>query len=353
MKKKGNKTAHGCLQVLAAPVAIGFVLTAMLATLVASLSFTFTNRENMKSVIRLDGVVREFMTRAIEEDIRQKYIDLNLPPAQIDPTNLRQAVDLMVPPDWIDAATSDGIDNVYNFLEEGRTDDYVLAYTPLIETLRSESGRQAMTIIVAHYPLCPSGRMPVFQYEQRNVTIPCLPPDRPVAEVANHIHSMLVDGLNNDPQILASGGVERLTWPPQDPDVVFYIRRAFQVVDLLWLSWLIPLGLLALIAILAVRSLYSLGIWFGCPLLITGLLAPVAGLSVAIWITDLLESFLEEIGPVEDEMGQLLFLFFVNIIDSLRNIWLTGVFLQVGGMLVLGFGGVLLVILLKILARGR
>lgn len=65
MKQKKNKTAHGCLQVLAVPVAIAFVVTAVLATLVASLSFTFASRISIKSVVSVDEIVREFMTQAI------------------------------------------------------------------------------------------------------------------------------------------------------------------------------------------------------------------------------------------------------------------------------------------------
>ncbi len=348
VKKKRNKTAHGCLQLLAVPLVIAFVLTAVPAALLASTSFTFASRTSIKFVVNVDEIVREIITQGIEQDIRQKYLAQNLPPPAADSAALRYAVDLIVPPDWVGNAVDEGIDNVFNFLEEGRTDDYVLGYKPLLETFQSEAGREAMGIIVKQYPPCPASYNPTFEYKERNVEIECLPPDRPVSQVADQVYTTLISGLNSDPEVLANDGGARLEWPAEIASETEPIRRAFQVLGQLWLFWLIPLGLLAVIALLAVRSLYSMGIWFGSPLLITGVITPVVGLVIFFQIFDLLQPLLESLGPGEDRLSQLLIRLVTEIAYSLQFIWLLSVLFQAGIMFLLGVGGLVLAVLLKI-----
>lgn len=339
MKKKEKRKAHGCLRFLAILVIILFVLLTVPITLVARFAGMLTNRAYIKSAIELDAPVELFMVRAIEADIQQRYAEMGLPPAEIDMRRLYRAVDLAVPPGWIDDAVDSSIDTVYDLLEHGRTDDYTLSYVPLIEQLQSADGLEAMTIITAHYPPCPSVDDFVLVYEERNVAIPCLPPDRSVEETAVQIHSVLVAGLRNDPQ--NAGGVERLSWPPDILETTVELRQAYQILDQMWQLWLIPLGLLLLIALLAVRSLPGLGLWLGWPLLFSGILTPIAGIAVFFLYTNLQQTLLAEIGPVEGEMSQLLSLLVINTLASLRNIWLGTVLLTAGVMFAVGLVGIL------------
>ncbi len=345
--KQRNKTAQGCLQILAVLVVIAFVVTAVFATMVTSLSFTFTSRAGIKSAINVDEFVRELMTEAIVQNIQQKYSKLNLPPADIDSITLRYAVDLLVPVWWVDRAVDDGIDNIFNFLEEGRTDDYLLDYNPLIEIFRSETGEEAVTTVIAHYPPCPSSEPSGFEDREYYGDIRCLPSGMSVSQVADRIHSDLISNFITNPKISASGGVERLEWPSISASEAEDIRYIFQILSWLWLFWLIPLGLLVVIAILAVRSLYSLGIWFGSPLLVTGLLAPVVSLITFVLIASFLQPSSGGLGSSKDTLEQLLALLVVDIVASLRNIWILGVCLQSGGMIILAAGGLFLALFLK------
>ena len=352
MKKKRNKTAHGCLQLLAVPVVMTFIVTAILAVLVTGLSFTFASRISVKSAVSLDEFVREFMTQSIEQDIRQKYLAQSLPPPEIDSIAIRHAVDLLVPPDWIDNAVDQGIDNIFNFLEAGRTDAYEFDFRPLLERFRSETGHEAMTIIVGSYPPCPPSYFPTFEYNQEhNVEIECLPSGVPVSQVADQVYTTLIAGFNSDPELLANGGIFREEWSPTTASDAEIIIRAFQVLDQLWLLWLIPLGLLAIIALLTVRSLYSLGIWFGSTLLITGVVTPVVGLIIFVQILDWLQYLLDGLGTSEDPLGQLTIELVTNAIYTLHFNWLISVLIQAGLMFLLGGSGLVLALLLKIFYR--
>ncbi|MCA9925514.1 MAG: hypothetical protein KC419_11560 [Anaerolineales bacterium] len=236
MKQKQHRAAHGCLQVLAAFVVVIFVLTAVPITLIVTLTNTITNRENIKSIVSVDGFVREFMVQGIEADIRQSYVEMNLPFPGVDRRGIENAVDLVVPADWVDNALGASIDNIYNFLEDGRTDDYVLDVAPLINGLQSESGREAMTIIVSQYPPCQTAEMPPIIYVEQNVEITCIPAGIPVNQFAGQIHSALAEGLTNDPELQPNGGVEPLKWSGMDPLVVEDILAAYDIIDSVWLA---------------------------------------------------------------------------------------------------------------------
>jgi hypothetical protein len=340
MKQKEFKTAHGCLQFLAVLVIMLFMLVTVPITLVTAFTGTFTSRAYMKTAVDLDSVLRTVMVRVIEADIQQRHFALNLPPRQIDLRQLRRAVDLVIPPSWIDEAVGDGIDNVYNFLEDGRTDDYVFGYAALVESFKSENGREGMSIIVSHYPPCPTSEIPPLEYKERNVAIFCIPTDRSAQAWADDVYDALIAGFDNDPELLASNGGARLEWPPTILADAAQIRRAYEIANQLWLLWLIPLAFLAVMALFAVRSRYGLGMWFGWPFMLTGLLAVVAGLGVSLLFTDILVSILAEIGPIDDELGQLMTSIAVDIANSLRYIWLFGVFLRAGLLFILGVEGI-------------
>lgn len=351
MKKKRNKTAHGCLQLLAVPVVMIFVVMAILAVLVTGLSFTFASRISVKSAVNLDEFVRVYMVGAIEHDIRQKYLAQNLPPPAVNSAAIRHAVDLVVPPDWIDNAVDQGIDNIFNFLEAGRTDAYEFDFRPMLANFQSETGREAMGIIIERYPPCPPSYVPTFEYKERNVDIECLPPDVPVSQTADQIYTTLIAGFNSDPEFIANGGIYREEWSPTAAADAAYIIRAFQVLDQLWLLWLIPLGLLAIIALLTVRSLYSLSIWFGSTLLITGVVTPVVGLIIFVQILDWLQYLLDGLGTSEDPLGQLAIELVANAIYTLHFNWLISVLIQAGLMFLVGGSGLVLALLLKIFFR--
>ena len=351
MKKQRNKTAHGCLQLMAVPVVMMFIVTAVLAALVTAFSFTFASRVSVKLAINLDEFVREYMTQAIEQDIRQKYLAQNLSPPNIDSLAIRYAVDLVVPPDWVDNAVDKGIDNIFDFLEAGRTDAYEWDFRPLLANFRSEAGREAMAIIIKQYPPCPPSYVPTFEYKEHDVDIECLPPDVPVSQTIDQIYTILIAGFNNDPEFIANGGVYREEWSPTAASDAEYIIRAFQALDQLWLLWLIPLGLLAVIALLTVRSLYSLGIWFGSTLLMTGVVTPVIGLIIFAQVFDWLQYLLDQLGTSEDQLGQLAIELVTNAVYSLQFNWLLSVLFQAGVMFLLGVGGLALALLLKLFLR--
>ncbi len=178
-----------------------------------------------------------------------------------------------------------------------------------------------------------------------------VPSDVPVSQTADKVYTTLISGFNNDPEILANGGIFRAEWPPTAATDAQYIIRAFQMSDMLWLFWLIPLGLLTIITLLVVRSLYSLGIWFGSSMLITGVITPIVGLIIFVQIIGWTQYLLEGLGTSEELLGQLAIEIVVDAVYSLEFIWLLSILAQSGIMILLGIGGLILALLLKLLPK--
>lgn len=338
MKQKTGRKAHGCLQALAVPLVIIFVLVTVPITLIASFSATVTSRTTVKAMIDLDPFVRTFMVQSIEADIYYSYVEHGYTPPELDSRNLYRAVDLLVPNWWVDEAVNSGVDTIYDFLENGRTDDYLLDYTPIVQSFQSEAGLEAMTLITGYYPICPASVAPQFEYVERNIEISCLPADRSVIDVGAEIHQRLLAGFQADPSINMNGGAERVPWSPTILAQSAEIRQAFHIVEQLQLLWLVPLTLLILIALFAVRSWSTLAGWIGIPLLLTGFLTAVAGLMVYFQYSELAYSLLAQFGVPEELLGKLAYALVENALLTLGGVWFFGILLQAFLMGLFGVG---------------
>ncbi|MCA9929113.1 MAG: hypothetical protein KC419_11565 [Anaerolineales bacterium] len=90
-----------------------------------------------------------------------------------------------------------------------------------------------------------------------------------------------------------------------------------------------------------------MGIWFGWPLLLTGVLIPIPALWLSFQYSRLLQTMISEMGVPENEFGQMATSLIFNAAYALRNIWLGNVLLQAGLMFLLGVGGIFLAFSLK------
>lgn len=333
MERKKTRKAHGCLQALAVLGIILFIIVAVPTALLTRFAGLLTNRAHIKSSIALEDTVKTFLVQAIYEDIQLSYAEQGLQPAEINTRQLYMAMDLLIPPGWIDDALAGGIDAVYELLEHGRTEAYTLNTAPVAEALESRDGFEAITLIISNYPPCGNGSIP--ENATQTLAISCLPPDIPLEQTAVEIHTAVINDLRND------SSIAQLSWPPEILEATVEIREVYRVLNQMWQLWLIPLALLALIALLAVRSLPGLGLWLGWPLLFSGILTSIAGFAVFFLYISMQQSLLAQMGPIEDQMGQLLMQLILGVFNSLRNIWFGNVLVTSAVMFILGLGGIL------------
>ncbi|MCC6605329.1 MAG: hypothetical protein IT327_19130 [Anaerolineae bacterium] len=344
---------RGCLRFLAGVVAIGFVMTAVLALFLTNLFAVMADREVFKeSLADLDQLVVEAVPAFVAQTLEEQARERGLAPINLDEALLQESMATLLPPGWIEAQADTAVDTVYDLLEGGDLENAELTIdtTPLLDRFRGQPGLEVVDNIVTSLPPCTQPINPA-ELLGPNVTIPaCLPPGIPTNQVTQEVHTRLVQALDSNPQLTSDFGLVRIPlFPPEQEaqnaeliqarEQLLRLQRAFTLAqDWGWLLWLLPAGCLLLIALLAVRSLSELGHWWGWPLLGTAVFV----LFIAI-LFPAVTTFLLRQTPVDPAVvtttlrGTM-----VRLVTAVTDTWLSRVYLQAGFMLVLGVVFVLL-----------
>ena len=334
----------GCQQILAVLAAVGLVVTAVLALFVVNLAQIVTNREVIKGAVDVEQILRQGGPQMILNGFQVPEEVEALIPENVDLTAVQSAFDDVIPPDWLNQQGDGAIDDVYDFLETGQTSQVSTTEVdlrPVLQRLRAEPGRQLIEATLESLPACPDPQ-PVF--DLASLELPnCRPTQVPVAQVADLMHTAVVQTLDANAQLIEENAIialpllspESLT-PQQWQD----LQRAHQLFVLAqnwaWLLWLPPLFCLLFILILMVRSMGELGHWWGWPLLITGGLSLfIAALLPAVVLAQLRLALPNMLGAMQPGTNRLV----QELADHLVALWLNQVYLQAG--LVLGVGVVL------------
>lgn len=344
---------RGCLRFLAGVVAIGFVMTAVLALFLTNLFAVMADREVFKeSLADLDQLVVEAVPAFVAQTLEEQARERGLAPINLDEALLQESMATLLPPGWIEAQADTAVDTVYDLLEGGDLENAELTIdtTPLLDRFRGQPGLEVVDNIVTSLPPCTQPINPA-ELLGPNVTIPaCLPPGIPTDQVTQEVHTRLVQALDSNPQLTSEFGLVRIPlFPPEQEaqnaelvqarEQLLRLQRTFTLAqDWGWLLWLLPAGCLLLIALLAVRSLSELGHWWGWPLLGTAVFV----LFIAI-LFPAVTTFLLRQTPVDPVVvtttlrGTM-----VRLVTAVTDTWLSRVYLQAGIMLVAGVVFVLL-----------
>jgi hypothetical protein len=181
-------------------------------------------------------------------------------------------------------------------------------------------------------------------FDLANLDLPdCRPTQVPVTQVAELVHTAVVQTLDINAQLIEENAIIRLplftpeSLTPQQWQDLQRAHRLFVLAqDWAWLLWLPPLFCLLFILIVRVRSMGELGHWWGWPLLVTGGLSLfIAALLPAVVLAQLRLALPNMLGAVQPSANQIV----QELADHLVALWLDQVYLQAG--LVLGVGVVL------------
>ena len=272
---------RGFLKFLAGLVAILFAATAVLALFLTNLFAIVVDRDLLKeSLANLDSLLVETVPTLVAQTLEEQARERGLAPINLDEALLQESMETLLPPGWIEAQTDTAVDTVYDLLEGGDLDNAELEIdtTPLLDRFRGQPGLEIVGNIVNGLPICTEFVNPA-ELLGPDVTIPaCLPPGVPAEQVAQEVHTRLVQTIDSNPQLTSEFGVVRvpLFSPEQQAqnaelvqarEQLMRLQRIFSLAkDWGWLLWLLPAGCLALIVLLAVRSWSEWGMWWGWPL---------------------------------------------------------------------------------------
>jgi hypothetical protein len=353
---------RGCLQVIGILIAIFFVITAVIAMLVVPLVRVVTNRDAVKAVVaELDEViiaaVPSFVTQTLEEQARQQ----GLGQLNIDEVMMEEAIDALIPPEWMAAQTETAVDAVYDVLESGNSEnaDIEIDTRPLLERIRGEPGKQVFATIVDGLPTCTEPVAAVSLVEG-DVTIPsCIPSELPRELLVEQVHAQFVQALDENPEIMGQAGlvtipIGQLAGNQQNSELVQVraqlerLNRQFMLAKRwIWILWVIPAGCLFLILLLVVRSVRSFGSWWGWPLAITAVIVLLLSFIFPTLLSALLKTAVIPAGAGIIAISAQDFT--KSLVDSVTDAWLNKVTVQAAFMFAIG----LILILIGFLIQAK
>lgn len=335
---------RGCLRLLAGLLAFLFVITAVLALFVVNLAQIVTDRGTMKEALDLGPLVVETGPLLLVEAIQEEAGARGVAVADIDTAALQDAAREIAPPEWTDAQIDTAVDALFNYLETGNMDEATLEIdvSPIVERLRGEAGRRAIRAVLQGLPAC-TGSQANFDLAMEKLEIPaCLPPGSSVEEATQIVQEAVDDALDENPDLLNEAGrvqfevfEEAQRTGAGQAQLEQFQRTFMRVKQWGWLLWLLPLGLLLLITLLAVRSVRDWGHWWGWPLAVTAVVALLLAFGIPAIMTLLLR--MAPIAPPEigsftlptEQMAR-------RLLQPLVSLWQRRIFIQAGGMFVLG-----------------
>jgi hypothetical protein len=183
----------------------------------------------------------------------------------------------LAPPNWLRAQLERALRDLLAVVDEADVDEMpglVLSLREVKTRALGEPGQRALNLVVAALPECAPGQTPI---DLSNNTPICTPPGVDLGPFLDQLKVLLAPLVERVPDTY------RVSWQPQQQDVLDELQRAGQALDQLQVALLLLAGLnlalLGLIWLLAVRSAGEWLRWTGGPLLLLGLLVLLVAFS--------------------------------------------------------------------------
>ena len=195
------------------------------------------------------------------------------------------SISILLPPEELKALSDNALDSTFDYLN-GKTDSAVISLSPIKTHLAGESGLQVVRQFLSLQPPCTPDQLSQMALGLLGGQIGlCNPPAEAMGLIAPFIQAQLQAMTSLIPDQIAFIPAT-LSHTPNDPRLKLNaVRSAIK------LTPFIPVLLLFGIAIFGVRTLREWRIWWGWPLMTTGILSVLIGLvgsPLIGWILQLL-----------------------------------------------------------------
>ena len=207
----------------------------------------------------------------------------------------------LISPAWIQVQAETVIDQLFNYLNSDQQEfSLVVSLAELKRRLGGEEGLRVIMGLIRSQPTCSLEQLVVITEKILSGKLDEIPICRPPDEILNGISPLVQAALSQAVLIMpdevdlasnAQDGDENGASPGSPGDFRNSLRRLRQGIHL---SLLLPVVLILLVTLFGVRSLNDWLLWWGIPLLITGLLlagmALTATMAFNLGFTSLLNS---------------------------------------------------------------
>lgn len=330
----------GCTRLVAALVAFGFLVLALISLFAVTLAGTITDRAAIKRAVDAEALTDEVAPGLLTQIDLQQAGPAEL--VQVDEAVLEAAVRELVSPQWVQAQADRAVDAVFDYLQTGDPiqAEAEIDMRSLLTRLRSGEGQAIVRAGLEALPPC-AEPIPTVAAGEGPVILDCRPTSVPIDELTQQVHQAAAERAD---EALDAGGVlhvplvdDRSLTPAQRQDLE-QIRRLYRLArHRALLLWLAPAGALALIALLAVRSLRDVGRWWGLPLTVAGVIGLVGALLVLGWTWFAEDPLPASLIPAAGMAG-----FVEHFVVTLTRLWLQQVAIQAA--VLLGVGIVMLAV---------
>jgi hypothetical protein len=329
---------RGCSRSSAIVVAIILVFTLVLVLFLFNFGRVITDREAIKIALKEEVLLDEATADLVRAELDNLPALQVLPPAIRESESLQGALDTLITSEWAAGQTEVVIDALFDYFETGDESELEIALDigELLRSLRGETGRQLVVAVLEGLPTCSLDELPDIDLASGKIEISgCMPPFVPIDLVANSLHALLVNAIDEDTASAFVGDSIEINLLELDPQSRTEALASFQRVRQLysvgrftsWLLWLVPLACLGLIVILAVRSPGGFGHWLGWPLLVAAGIALVAAYLILPLLLNFGLDALVTSAPSEGSTP-LAFRVLRVALEAMADIWLARVKLQ-------------------------
>lgn len=207
---------------------------------------------------------------------------------------------ILFPDPWINDQLDDNLDRLYIWLDgEQPEPDFQIDLRPVKQRFLAGGSLQLAEIIVASWPICTDSEL-VYLLEAAigsgdQEFIACQPPS-PLRTV---MVELLVEGLVSEAlQTPDQVGLGELFGDQDAQETALELKRGIsRLKTLATAAWLLPASGLGIILALGVRSWRQMPLWWGLPLLATGLIGVLIALLVASALPDWISGIGQAAGP--------------------------------------------------------
>ncbi len=253
---------------------------------------------------------------------------------ELTPEEWQLTISTLLPPEELRAMTDQTLDSTFDYLNF-RSNTVVISLLPVKAQLAGSAGITIVRQFLAAQPACTVEQLTQMALGMMsgNITL-CNPPEEAMGLLEPFIQSQLQTINTTFPnEISLVPGTESGT--PNDPRLQLQLVRSGIQFAPFFVFLLLPL-----IAVLAVRNIRDLLVWWGWPLLITGLVSGLIGLvgsPLVGWVLQLLIQF-----QVAAILPPVLASSIAETASAVAGQMLLPVILQGFGMAVIGLGMVVL-----------
>ena len=197
----------------------------------------------------------------------------------------------LLPPETLKAMGDQALASMFAYLNS-ETNSATISLIPLKASMQNNAGTQAVIGLIQTLPACTLEQMaqiPLAVLTQQQITL-CNPPEQLLGMITPLIQAQLQVAAAVIPnEITLASAQDQQTDPRQRLEVVRLMMR---------LSPLLPLGFLLLLTLIIVRSLHEWLNWWGFPIMASGVIAALMGLTSAPIASLVIKGILEKRMPV-------------------------------------------------------